>query len=166
MNSPLCEKCTGIMEDESTNQKTLCPECSMKLFTGEIQIKSTPAGGGGKMTDDHESISLKNSLRSCMVNEYDDVTCNRSRPIVDDVDMTCSACPSQWNITLENGRSIYVRYRWGGFSAEYDDMNDDEDSLIVSKAVGDGFDGCMSTEEMIKIMSQYFNFEKFISIEE
>jgi hypothetical protein len=28
---------------------------------------------------------------------------------------TCTACPSQWEGTLEDGRSFYARYRWSSF---------------------------------------------------
>lgn len=29
------------------------------------------------------------------------------------LEMTCGACPSQWEGELEDGRAIYIRYRWG-----------------------------------------------------
>jgi hypothetical protein len=32
---------------------------------------------------------------------------------VTSIRQTCDACPSQWEGTLEDGREIYVRYRWG-----------------------------------------------------
>lgn len=29
---------------------------------------------------------------------------------------TCIACPSQWEGVLEDGRPIYIRFRWGELS--------------------------------------------------
>jgi hypothetical protein len=35
---------------------------------------------------------------------------------------TCSACPSQWDTTTEDGREVYIRYRHGDFRVEIDDV--------------------------------------------
>ena len=32
---------------------------------------------------------------------------------INHIKKTCDACPTQWEGTLEDGRMIYVRYRWG-----------------------------------------------------
>jgi len=39
-----------------------------------------------------------------------------SKPKVVELTKTCKACPAQWEGQLDDGRVIYVRYRWGGLS--------------------------------------------------
>lgn len=34
-------------------------------------------------------------------------------PVVTSLKKTCTACPSQWDGTLDDGRVLYARYRWG-----------------------------------------------------
>lgn len=29
---------------------------------------------------------------------------------------TCDACPSQWDAETDDGRPVYIRYRWGFLS--------------------------------------------------
>lgn len=68
---------------------------------------------------------------------------------------TCSACPSQWEIKLTDGRMIYVRYRWGVLSMNisptftkdiYDAVGGEK---IYRKSIGDGFDGTLTQEELL-----------------
>ena len=63
---------------------------------------------------------------------------------------TCSACPSQWTGRTDDGKWVYVRYRWGWLSVsvgEGDDVyaavNGDE---VFEKQCGEEFDGEMSLE--------------------
>ena len=73
---------------------------------------------------------------------------------IENIVMTCSACPSQWNITLKDGRMVYVHYRWGALVMTISDAP----TQNVHDAVGgeeiyrwecvDVFDGCMSQEEL------------------
>lgn len=37
-------------------------------------------------------------------------------PLVAEIKQTCGACPSQWECKLEDGRFMYVRYRFGHLS--------------------------------------------------
>lgn len=69
---------------------------------------------------------------------------------------TCEACPSQWEGTLEDGRALYVRYRYGFLSFRlspgptedvYDAVRGEE---VWGQQVGDGLDGDMDTETMKK----------------
>lgn len=66
-------------------------------------------------------------------------------PKVKNCEMTCSACPSQWDIDLEDGRYVYARYRWGFLYLNLDDER------IFEKQVGGEWDGCMSTEKLIEL---------------
>ena len=45
---------------------------------------------------------------------------------------TCEACPAQWEGTLEDGRMIYIRYRWGYLEARVSKKQTKE----INKAVG------------------------------
>ena len=79
------------------------------------------------------------------------------------LEMTCGACPSQWEGELEDGRAIYIRYRWGrlgvviaptmqaaldvfcGFS---------NDGMIFSKAIDGDFDGECTLADVAALMPQ------------
>ena len=83
---------------------------------------------------------------------------------IEDIYMTCSACPSQWEGFLEDGRMFYARYRWGHLTLDlsieptddvYTAMDGEE---IISKTIGDQYDGVMTTEELLSIMEAH-NFE-------
>lgn len=73
---------------------------------------------------------------------------------IKNVKCTCSACPSQWEIKLEDGRMIYVRYRWGNLSIRISEKATDDvyDAVggkeIFRESIGDEFDGTLSYYEM------------------
>lgn len=65
---------------------------------------------------------------------------------------TCSACPSQWEGITEDGRSIYVRYRWGTLTWGFGDTLDaavDESIRSQGKQLGEEFDGELDTYTML-----------------
>jgi hypothetical protein len=66
--------------------------------------------------------------------------------------MTCSACPSQWEGRLADGRYIYARYRWGhltvGSGATIGDAVNSYSDLYEGEH-GDGLDGVMGTDSML-----------------
>lgn len=59
---------------------------------------------------------------------------------------TCGACPAQWDAWTDDGKYVYVRYRWGYLSVSYDVMGEP----ILEKVVGDEYDGVMSFEELVE----------------
>lgn len=59
---------------------------------------------------------------------------------------TCSACPSQWDISTNKGEYIYARYRWGVLTVTLDPWKDDV--VLYTERHGDGLDGVMDTSEM------------------
>jgi len=70
---------------------------------------------------------------------------------------TCSACPSQWEGTLADGRMIYIRYRWGYLSVcvspnptcdVYDAVRGEE---VFGDGMGGNLDGCLGEEEMLRV---------------
>lgn len=76
------------------------------------------------------------------------------RPKVVALKKTCTACPSQWEGRLEDGRVIYARYRHGALSVGIGDDIDEAvhngwtDEALYADYVGDGFDGYMDFEEL------------------
>ena len=72
-----------------------------------------------------------------------------------EIKRTCSACPSQWEGILDDGRSIYVRYRWGNITAG---IGDTLDEAIRNKSIyfsyGDEFDGYITDREMVKLLKK------------
>ena len=84
-------------------------------------------------------------------------------PKVKTIERTCSACPSQWDITLEDGQYVYVRYRWSNFSAE---IYENEKAYWTKKQrnylvqmPGNGTpDGFMSNKEMVERLKNYLDF--------
>jgi hypothetical protein len=75
-------------------------------------------------------------------------------PKVVALNKTCSACPAQWEGTLEDGRTIYARYRGGALSVGIGDGLDEAiengwtDQALYADYVGDGLDGFMDFEEL------------------
>ena len=59
------------------------------------------------------------------------------------LEMTCGACPSQWDAYTNSGDYIYIRYRFGSLTVSYNNKQ------IFQKNIGDSLDGCMSTSEML-----------------
>ena len=68
---------------------------------------------------------------------------------------TCEGYPSQWEVELEDGRMIYIRYRWGVLDVRISEhsTNDINDAVrgksIYKECVGGIFDGVMEDEKML-----------------
>lgn len=77
--------------------------------------------------------------------------------------MTCSACPSQWEGKLQDGRMFYARYRHGYFYISVSDGPTEDgfdavtDNYLMEAEVGDGMDG-VSTEEMQELTKDYVDW--------
>lgn len=86
------------------------------------------------------------------------------RRVVSTFRKTCSACPSQWDVYLTDGRYVYVRYRGGRFRAEMSSCEAAwwEDSggtiQICQKFVGDSLDGWMETEDMKGLLADILDW--------
>lgn len=67
---------------------------------------------------------------------------------------TSTACPSQWEGTLEDGRAVYARYRHGHLSVGVGDdveeavRSSTSDRALYADYAGDGLDGFMDFEEL------------------
>jgi hypothetical protein len=66
---------------------------------------------------------------------------------------TGDACPSQWEGVLDDGRAVYIRYRFGLLAVGVGAALDDAvlmcmDAPLLDLAISDHYDGVMTTEEM------------------
>jgi hypothetical protein len=75
-------------------------------------------------------------------------------PVVVALEKTSTACPSQWEGTLEDGRSLYARYRHGllrvgiGEDVKAAHTNSFPKTALYCEHIGDGLDGFMDFEEL------------------
>lgn len=76
------------------------------------------------------------------------------------LEITCSACPSQWDGVLANGKRIYIRYRFGILTAETYESNIFDRSLLLAKDLNDKWGGVLSTEEMISHLEGTVDFSQ------
>lgn len=63
------------------------------------------------------------------------------------LEMTCGACPSQWEGKTSDGAHVYIRYRYGYLYASVDGIE------IVGMEIGDPLDGVMNTAVMTRLLS-------------
>jgi len=67
---------------------------------------------------------------------------------------TCDACPAQWSGRTVDGKTIYIRYRWGGFRIEIDGH------IVSAVYTEEPFAGAMSNEEMIEMTTETLDFSE------
>ena len=81
---------------------------------------------------------------------------------------TCGACPSQWEGWLDDGRAIYVRYRWGYLSIcisseptedIYEAVRGEE---IFGERLGGGWEGVLEVEELIEATKNILKFPESV----
>lgn len=72
---------------------------------------------------------------------------------------TCIACPAQWEGTLDDGRMIYIRYRWGHLTVNVSlkpttNIGDalDGPTVFDEHPGEDSLDGSLETEEMLHLL--------------
>lgn len=65
---------------------------------------------------------------------------------------TCGACPSQWVGELVDGTPVYVRYRWGYLTVTLNPWADGAEE-IYCEGIGNGLDGFITEEDMLKAVA-------------
>jgi hypothetical protein len=69
-----------------------------------------------------------------------------------EIERTCQAFPSQWEGKTDDGRFVYVRFRWGllriGVGATLDLAIIDEQTTIFERQLSDARDGELSFEQL------------------
>ncbi len=72
--------------------------------------------------------------------------------IIKNLVRTCIACPSQWEAETDDGRTVYIRFRWGcltiGIGSNIEEAV--RARPIFRQQVSDGLDGLMEDEEMLQ----------------
>jgi hypothetical protein len=85
---------------------------------------------------------------------------------------TCLAVPSQWEGELDNGRSLYVRYRHGllrvgvGEGLSEAIKNSAPETALHCERLGDQHDGVMSSEELHERLRGVLEFADGLVVEE
>lgn len=96
---------------------------------------------------------IKMRLRYCiLMTTYND--------IVEIDEKTCSACPTQWEGKLNDGRSFYFRYRWGGARLSVAETVDDAvggRGVNAHAAIGSGLDGVLNDDEYREVFVRLYN---------
>jgi len=85
---------------------------------------------------------------------------------------TCTLCPSQWEGELDDGRLIYIRYRWGYLRVELGPHNIthidkeflDNSHTIFDWESEDDFDGIMSLERLVYLTRHILNYSHVLPI--
>ncbi len=69
------------------------------------------------------------------------------------LEKTCGSYPAQWEGELKDGRCIYIRYRYGNFGIGVGKtIGTAVDEGFYMESIGDPYDGCMTTKEMLKLL--------------
>lgn len=81
---------------------------------------------------------------------------------------TCAHAPSQWEGFTEDGKTFYIRYRWGNLilnisRQQSTNINDAINGItIFEKNIGDKYDGILNIQDIKEILSEIID----LSIEE
>ena len=81
---------------------------------------------------------------------------------------TCIACPTQYEGILDNGHSIYIRYRWGKLSIRisYGKSSNVNDAVkgheVFTATLGGSLDGVLDDDELLRVCSNVIEFPKEI----
>lgn len=91
-------------------------------------------------------------------------------PALVELTQTCSACPSQWEGRLDDGRWLYARYRGGylrvGLGKDLDQaVRAYGEEALLERHEGDGFDGIMDTEELRRHLVGLIRFPDGLKVE-
>lgn len=78
------------------------------------------------------------------------------------LEQTCTSCPSQWEATLDDGRMLYIRYRFGTFTVKVspsptsDSMDAVSGEELVHEVVSsEEYDGELTTSEMLLMLAHF-----------
>ena len=70
--------------------------------------------------------------------------------------MTCSACPSQWEGLLDDGRVLYCRYRWGTLEIGVGEtLTEAVRNRNWCRTLGDAYHGVMSEDELLPHLGEF-----------
>lgn len=79
------------------------------------------------------------------------------------IECTCSACPTQYEGMLDNGKMFYFRFRWGELSiSESSNPTEEIDDAIIGTVIledqtNDQWNGSLSPEQVVSYLSSVYN---------
>jgi hypothetical protein len=86
------------------------------------------------------------------------------RTVVVELAQTCDSCPSQWEGRTEDGRYVYVRYRWGnlqvGFGPTIEAAIFDE---TIDRQIGDRLDGSLTYADLVTTTAAVIDWPRDVS---
>lgn len=83
------------------------------------------------------------------------------------LEKTCYASPAQWEGKLEDGRMIYIRYRYGNLSISIsenatEDIFDAVEGIeLLCEDIGDDLDGFIEFKELKSYLEEIFDLSKY-----
>lgn len=78
------------------------------------------------------------------------------------IKQTCKNSPSQWDGELNDGREIYIRYRWGTIEVYVANMIGQkalDGDCILDKPIGDEYDGKIKFDAIYPMIMEALNNE-------
>ena len=78
--------------------------------------------------------------------------------IIKELKQTCDGCPSQWEGKTDDGKYVYIRYRYGWLSFCIGSVYGE----VLGLSVGNSMDGCMTEEELATYLGHLVQFPKHI----
>jgi len=60
--------------------------------------------------------------------------------------ISCGACPTIFEVKLEDGTEAYIKFRWGYIALNREDNHEE----IVGERISDNLDGVISWEDTVK----------------
>ena len=80
---------------------------------------------------------------------------SHEKPEVSEILQTTSACPTQWEGRLVDGRPFYISYRCGYLSVSFGEVGASLESAVdgsdwFGEEIGGPFDGVISIEEVCR----------------
>ena len=73
---------------------------------------------------------------------------------IQEITKTCESCPAQWEGKTDEGKTVYIRYRWGELTIQvspepsnniYEAVNGVE---VINKQLGDSLNGYLTYDEL------------------
>lgn len=75
---------------------------------------------------------------------------------IESLKMTTDFCPTQWEGETEDGRPVYIRYRWGHLTVNVGERGEDPvyGKLAFEKYAGPRWCGVMTSSELRRVVRE------------
>lgn len=81
-------------------------------------------------------------------------------PRVTELTQTCESCPAQWQGRTDDGKFVYIRYRWGKLECGVaDTLHDAVLGRTHIASLGDEYDGYIDEAQMTAALSGVLHFD-------